>query len=224
MIDALARYGGNIEAKTEEGVSTLHFAAQGNHPKAMLHLIDQYHASIYTVDSQGKNAVHRAAYFGADYTLELLLALDKANIFPNSLDCNHNSPLHYAVSSGMPKVVRILLARKADPYVLDVKGRSPLSMAKTLQLWNIVELISAPTCKMLIGHRPPVRKNDGKCTALVLYFLLFTTLASYTLWQDWSLWYVFLCTSELLIYLIVSFKNPGYLSPPTTTSLSVCSI
>ena len=221
MIDALVRYGGDVEAQTGEGAVALHFATQGNHPKAMLHLIEQYHASIYALDGQGKNAVHRGAYFGADCAVELLLALDKAEIFPNSLDCNSNSPLHYAVLSGVPKVVRVLLASKADPYAVDLKGRSPFSMAKTLQFWNIVELISAPPCKMLIGHRPPVKKNDGKCMALILYFVLFLFLASYTLFQSWSLWYLFLCTSELLTYFLVSFKDPGYLSPPTSTSLSV---
>lgn len=221
MIDALVRYGANIEAKTGEGASALHFAAQGNHPKAMLHLIEQYHASIYSVDNQGKNAVHRGAYFGADYAVELLLALDKANIFPNSQDCKGNSPLHYAVLSGVSKVVRVLLASKADPYAVDMKGRSPFSMAKTLQLWNIVELISAPTCKMLIGHRPPVKKNDGKYMALTLYFVLLFFLTSYTLFKTWSLWYLFLCISELLAYFLVSFKDPGYLTPLTSSSLSV---
>jgi ankyrin repeat protein len=165
--------------------------------------------------------VHRGAYFGAYFAVELLLALDKANIFPNALDCSGNSPLHYAVLSATTKVVRVLLAKAADPYALDSKGRSPFSMAKALQLWNIVELISAPACKILIGHRPPVKKNDGKYTALLLYFLLFTFLASYTLSQKWSLWYFFICTSELLIYLIVSFKDPGYLSSPTSLSVTL---
>lgn len=221
MIDVLVRYGASVEAKTEEGAVPLHFAAQGNHPKALLHLIEQYRASIYVVDNQGKNAVHRGAYFGADFAVELLLALDKANIFPNALDCSGNSPLHYAVLSATTKVVRVLLAKAADPYALDSKGRSPFSMAKALQFWNIVELISAPACKILIGHRPPVKKNDGKYTALLLYFLLFAFLASYTLSQKWSLWYFFICTSELLIYLIVSFKDPGYLSSPTSLSVTL---
>lgn len=220
MSDVLVKYGADLEAKTDEGASILHIAVQGNHPKFILHLIEKYQVSLYDTDYQGKNAVHRGAYFGSDSALELLLTLDKAGIFPNSRDDNRNSPLHFAVVSGMTKVVRLLLARKADPYALDMKGRSPLMMAKSLQLWHIVELINAPVWKLLIGFRPPMKKNDGGFVAFSLYFTLFTALSIFTLCQSWSVFYIFLITSEFLIYSLIRMKNPGYL-PNSSHTLSV---
>ena len=77
--------------------------------------------SISTIDSEGRNVLHHAAYNG---NLPLVTKLCK--IFSvNSKDSCDRTPLHYAVSGNSLSVVEFLHQNDADVYAQDIHGMNP---------------------------------------------------------------------------------------------------
>lgn len=68
-----------------------------------------------------------------------------------------STPLHLAVFSGSPEIVKLLLAAGADPNAQDQKGVTPLNTARS---FNGLEEIS----KILLaaGADPALKDNEGK--------------------------------------------------------------
>lgn len=213
-IELLLDNSADLTLENNEGAGALQFAAQGNHPKAIFSLLRHYEISLHATDKMGKNALHRAAYFGSDAAVELLLALDGTGLLLHSTDTNGSTPLHFAVVSGSTKVVRVLVTRGADPYAKDNKGRSPLAIAKELQQNAVVELMEESKWKIVLGLKSPTRPFRYKYASMVLYLGLFFTLN----WVNFSIdlgafftLYLTLITLKALLFLTLFLRDPGSL-------------
>ena len=221
MVDVLVSRGGDLSVKTKDRLGAVHFAAQGNHPGMVLYLLRTFKASIYETDSGGQNALHRAALYGAEYVVELLLAIDEQKVLVNSVDAVNSSPLHYAVVSRSSRIVRTLLSYKADPMLRDDRGRSPLSIAKGQNQSYIHDIISESDFKVMFGLRAPVREMRCKFLAVFTYLLLYLIINLFNLAHQWSSLYVCLLVSEVLLFLYLNVKDPGHLPKHTYRSIDV---
>lgn len=212
----------DITAENYEGSGALQFAAQGNHPKAIFALLRFREVSLHATDKMGKNALHRAAYFGSDAAVELLLTLDSTGFLIHSKDINGSTPLHFAVVSGSTKVVRTLLIHGADPSVTDNKGRSPLMIARELQQNAFVGLMEESRWKVILGIKAPTRPIKYKHLSVLLYLGLFICLncLNFSLIPDYfTSIYVTLVTLEGLLFLLMVFRDPGILPADHKQSL-----
>ena len=79
----------------------------------------------------GETPLHTASFHGR-FKICKLFVENNANV--NILTKNSNeSCLHYAVRSGVPRVIRVLLDAKADPVLRSSNGETPLDIAIRLQ-------------------------------------------------------------------------------------------
>ena len=91
------------------------------------YLLDCHKFDINEVDSKMSTAVHWAIFNANETALSYLLARGPEI---NSQDVKGITPLHLAVMTSEQEkntaLIRMLLMRQADPFISDLKGRTPL--------------------------------------------------------------------------------------------------
>ena len=112
--------------------SYLHAAACYN-KIALAHALLQrdYHAkNINSIqDEQGETALHYAVKYNSNSELVNLLVAHGAD-YNQASKFYYGTPLHYAARAANPETVKALLEKGADPYVKDIRGRTPLKEAQ----------------------------------------------------------------------------------------------
>jgi len=86
-------------------------------PKANVHATEK---------SSGRNALHKASFWGHHATVSYLINEAKLNV--NAVDFNGDTALHDAVRFGHQNVVDILLAAKSDLTIKNRDGDTPLDV------------------------------------------------------------------------------------------------
>lgn len=105
----------------------------------------QKHARDADVDepeaNSGRTALHKAAFWGHEKTVEYIVATLHANV--NAQDVMGDTPLHDAVRFGHTAVVRILLANKANPTLRNRDGKDAAAVAKDYDKPDILALLKS---------------------------------------------------------------------------------
>lgn len=119
------------------GRSDLHYAASENNSEKLKKLL-QKGADVNAQDKNGFTRLHFAAQeFSVDAVITLLdnkAEVDKVNIYGNS-------PLLTAVynSNGRGEIIKLLLKNGADPTLENKNGSSPLSLAKLIGNYDVIQ-------------------------------------------------------------------------------------
>ncbi|KAK0614431.1 ankyrin repeat-containing domain protein, partial [Immersiella caudata] len=115
------------------GFSSLHkavLALQGSLDRILLQVKDpnvpNNNNNINVGDARGRTPLHWAALRS---DLPTLTALLEAGASVHTLDLSSASPLLYAVSSAVPRIVELLLLRGANPNTPNTRGDTPLHHA-----------------------------------------------------------------------------------------------
>jgi catalase (peroxidase I) len=96
-------------------------------------------ADVHEVEANsGRTALHKAAFWGHDGTIEFLLS---AKLNPNVQDYNGDTALHDAARFGHTKVVELLL-NSTDRTLRNKEGRTPVEVAGQYAQDAIVALLS----------------------------------------------------------------------------------
>ena len=103
LVKGLLAVGADVRARNRRGAEPIHYAADG-HP-----------------DSDGWNPRAQRS---------TLAALIDAGAHLDALDASGVAPLHRAVRTRCSAAVEVLLARGADPELLNARGSTPLDLAK----------------------------------------------------------------------------------------------
>lgn len=123
------------------GYTALHYAAQQNHVKIVVHLLSK--GCPPDASSCGATPLHRAAYTGSVESCKLLL---EAGADPNAIDSSFRdmgSPLHKAYSIASVAIVELLLRNGANPLLTDSAGRIPELLLKERYLHLFPNVIRA---------------------------------------------------------------------------------
>ena len=182
VIAALLAAGADVNAKTDNGTTPLHFAntamavtallAAGADPNAKtakkgytpLHVATQY---------KGRGKPEAIARLTARITTLLAVGAD-----PNAKDAKGLTPLHSAIQhSDNPEDITALVAAGADPNAKDADGFTPLHHAAGALHTKIVELLLSS------GANPNARDNSANLTPLGLIKLAYSQEADRT--QIW---------------------------------------
>jgi ankyrin repeat protein len=94
----------------------------------VVRILVQNNMDVNFVSPQGFHTMFYAVHMGHEQTIALLLNLGvDVNIHMHQLQI---TPLHVAVMSQRPNIVKLLLEYEANVHVVDVKGITPLEYAK----------------------------------------------------------------------------------------------
>lgn len=151
--------GADVNVKTEDGTSALHFAVGIGELELVKHLIDKG-AEVNSSNKTGNLPLYIAVEFGNVEEVELLL---DEGADPNKITNNDYSILFSACKPGNIQILELLLSRSADPNVKNDKGILPLHKAAFDCDKDIVRLLASMTqdINTLIekGHDNDVEPN-----------------------------------------------------------------
>lgn len=88
--------------------------------------VDNPTVDVFTKDSDGDTALHKAAFWGGLAGVEALLAAGARVDEPGDMGC---APLYNAVLQGHENVVIILLSHGANPDAVNEFGTTPRALA-----------------------------------------------------------------------------------------------
>jgi len=129
----------------------------GDHPR-LDELLDGDRTAAQAWSADGFTSLHLAAYFGQPEAVETLLqaGADARAVSRNGMKM---TPIHSAVAARRKDIVRLLLARGADPNVQQAGGWTPLHSAAHQGDLEAVDLLLAH------GADPGLRSDDGRDAA-----------------------------------------------------------
>lgn len=127
IVKVLLKAGADPNAKTLEGVTPLHEAADADHSYMTVELLLKAGADPMARDHEGNTPLHLVASGWNVRAVELLL---KAGADPNARDIEGNTPLHRAADwAGDPEIIKVLQNAGADLMVRNEQGNTPLHEA-----------------------------------------------------------------------------------------------
>ncbi|GFF45116.1 putative ankyrin repeat protein RF_0381 [Aspergillus lentulus] len=134
----LLEAGADPSIQTESGETVLQRAVSGNHinvVRLLLHVgVDVNVRELL----HGHTAVLKAAYWGADDCLRLLV---KAGADVSAVDYDGHNALHLAVMMGHESTVKLLLKEGVDTSARDNQGHIPLDCAVTNENKGVIQIL-----------------------------------------------------------------------------------
>ena len=148
---ALVNLGADIHAKNNNGLTPLHFAAQGNAVNAARFLVDRG-ANIHEKNNYGETPLNSAAWGNAVDVARFLVDRG-ADIHVKSND--GETPLHSAAWGNAVDAARFLVDRRADIHAKSNAGLTPLHLA--------AQFNSIDAARFLVDRRADIhaKGNDG---------------------------------------------------------------
>ncbi|CAM5084686.1 unnamed protein product [Natator depressus] len=146
MVVQLMKYGADPSLIDGEGCSCIHLAAQFGHTSIVAYLIAKGQ-DVDMMDQNGMTPLMWAAY--RTHSVDPTRLLLTFNVSINLGDKYHkNTALHWAVLAGNTTVISLLLEAGANVDAQNIKGESPLDLAKQRKnVWMINHLQEARQAK-----------------------------------------------------------------------------
>ena len=188
----------------------MHLAAKSDQIVILAWLRNQNH-DAEARDNLQNTPLHYSVQNNCEFATAVLLSW-KINV--NVLNTRQESPLFIAVEhSASQRIIRSLLLRGADVKSQNIEGHTILDLAINKQNKETESLLRAPGLLSICGIKPPQRPITFRPMLMAVYiFLLFTGMVSifYFLHLDTQTYQV-LAGLELILFVIVCCKNPGYM-------------
>lgn len=122
-----------------DGRSPLSYAAASGYHNVVEILIDEYHASVHSIDSDGSTPLIDAAFGANENVVKILLRRNE--VLVNWRDGWKEIALHKAVGFGQKSVVAALLSGGANPNMKNCQDNSTLSIALLHDDTTIIRLL-----------------------------------------------------------------------------------
>ena len=204
----------DINILSSNGYNMLHKASQGNKPSAIVYYHKKYNVSLEATDENLMNALHLAAINGMDNSVIYLLSL---GINPNLKDKNGCTALHYAVKKNHKRIIKKLLQKGADRDIEEYKTKkTPVMMSKNKP--EILEIFRKKGVCEKLFFKPDISQKTLCSNKNMIFFILLHltifTLVFFLLVPDFnnnafSIIYIVISGMVFILYLILSFSNPG---------------
>ena len=133
--------GTEVNAVTEDHVTSLHFAVCNNSAEVVKYLISQG-ADVNMKDDDGCTPLHCAARYGETGLAKILIDSGADLMAKTEIG---GTPLHIAVVHGRAEVIKFLIDSGADVNAITVGGKTPLDCADTDEKKRILHEVMART-------------------------------------------------------------------------------
>ena len=121
IVKTLIDNGADYTMRNFMGLSVMHMSAQGDRPNLLIYFKDKYNFDIFDRDFNGNTPLHWAVNSASENAINFLLSWMK-NI--NFVDKKGQTPLHIAIHTLRPKLIKKLLYKGADLYKKNNNGES----------------------------------------------------------------------------------------------------
>ncbi|NSX83892.1 hypothetical protein GOM44_07005, partial [Wolbachia endosymbiont of Atemnus politus] len=118
--------GADINARSVNLWTTLHFAAKGPSLEIIKFVLDQ-NLDIIVKDINGQNPLHIAAAHGRENIVKIFVG--EMGVYVDDVDNHGKTPLHIAAQNGHKDTVELLLKKDTNIVTQDIVGLSPLYYA-----------------------------------------------------------------------------------------------
>ncbi|XP_050297321.1 uncharacterized protein LOC126736813 [Anthonomus grandis grandis] len=132
------RKGTDINARSINLSTALHFAARGGNIEVIKFIIDQK-ISANAKDVNSRSPLHIAAAYGRENIIDFFLG--ETDLYVDDLDCNNKTPLHIAAENGQKEAVEILLKYNANTNTTDLAGFAPVHLAVKNNHIDVVKIL-----------------------------------------------------------------------------------
>lgn len=166
MVVLLMSYGSDPSLRDGEGCSCIHLAAQFGHTSIVAYLIAKGQ-DVDMLDKNGMTALMWASYRVFCHDPARLLLTFNASV--NKADkVQHNTPLHWAMTTGNNIVGKLLLEVNADITAANEKGQTPLDVAvsqknvgmvKKIRELRLEKGLDMPHCLIKYTSNKEIRKK-----------------------------------------------------------------
>jgi|GEM_PF-2054598 len=139
----------NPHARTRDGMTLLHIAAQNGLDQRALSLLQSAGLSLADADASGRQPIHVAS-------VKSIPVLVAAGADINAKDLDEQTPLHHAAKNVQHDIASELIRLSASVFSQDKRGRTPLHLAAmNLQSDQVVDTLLAA------GAPTTARDNEG---------------------------------------------------------------
>ncbi|MFP3017266.1 MAG: ankyrin repeat domain-containing protein, partial [Wolbachia sp.] len=125
-LNSYLRKGADINARSINSSTTLHFAARGPGLEVIKFILGKK-LDVNVKDDNGQRPLHIAAAHGRKNIVKFFIT--ETGVYVDDLDNSGKTPLHIAAKNGHKDAVEILLKNNANTNTKDVAGFSPLHYA-----------------------------------------------------------------------------------------------
>ena len=125
LVDLLLAKGADVDEKTNNGQTAVHFAASKSNLDTARKLI-AHKASVRVKDKRGQLPLHRAAAIGNVPIIKLYLD-NKSPV--NATDADGSTALHHAIAEGHGDAALVLLKAGADTHKKDSNDALAIDLA-----------------------------------------------------------------------------------------------
>ena len=107
---------------------------------------------------KGCTPIHIASYYGQLKTVEALKEMEKqGDLYMESFDLEHNSPIHYAAKKGHTDIVKFLMPYIEEPNMPNKRYRTILNFAAEKGFIDTVKIITTYDTKTkTFGNKPKI--------------------------------------------------------------------
>ncbi|BAH94512.1 ankyrin repeat-containing protein At5g02620 [Oryza sativa Japonica Group] len=112
----------------KEGLTPLHVAAKMGHLDVIQDMLKECPDSAELVDNEGRNILHLAIERGHEPVVSYILGDPSLAELFNEQDKKGNTPMHYAVKAGNPRLA-ILESRNIKLNIVNNEGQTPFDLA-----------------------------------------------------------------------------------------------
>ncbi|KAL4582779.1 hypothetical protein LXL04_007338 [Taraxacum kok-saghyz] len=144
LVDTLFKYGVDINAPNQEGLTAIHKAILGK-KHAICNYLLRNSANPFVRDKDGATLLHYAVRTASTQMIKILLLY---NVDINLQDNDGWTPLHLAVQSRRNDIVRLLLIKRADKTIKNQDGLTPVDLClysgKDTRTYELIRLLKLP--------------------------------------------------------------------------------
>ena len=226
IINLLISNGGDVYMLTEKLLNVIHYACQGNKPNCLFYYDLNYKFDFNSVDKKNTSPLHWACYSSSYECVNFLIQKKINDININCQDLEGNTPLHLAISSGVAKIVRLLLQNGASINIKNNSGLTPAQLAQKEKRIEIFNIIQSNKKWVVCNLRAPAKKvNKSKKYAVIIiifkfinyYAMVFHIYPFLILHRkndtfNFTIFFIHILIniSLLILFIYLICSNPGY--------------
>lgn len=147
VFNFLTANGANPYLKTDEGLSLIHLAAEGDSVNAIYYFKNKFNIDVDEKDDKGSTPLHWAVFEGCELALTFLISWG-ADV--NAQDQDGHTPLHiavdYAEKEQNSRMVKLLLLKGADRDIKNIDGNTPSDIITPSEMQAELESILSKPC------------------------------------------------------------------------------